>query len=199
MSKIALIIVDLQNDFMPGGSLGVNQGTETVTAANKLIASGAYDLIVATQDWHPANHSSFKANDPQNGIWPVHCVQGTKGAELHKDLDTTKIAKVFQKGVNTEVDSYSGIQDNDKKSSTGLAEYLKANGIDEVHVMGLATDYCVKATALDAISQGFQTTLLSFASRAVNIDPNDEKKALAEVVAAGGTVVDQAPAEVSVS
>lgn len=188
MNKKALIVVDLQNDFMPGGSLGVALGHETVAAANKLMESGLYDVIVATQDWHPANHSSFKLNDPVNGIWPAHCIQNTNGAKFHNELVTDKINRVFQKGTNPKVDSYSGIQDNDKESKTGLADYLKDAGIEEVHVMGLATDYCVKATALDAISEGFNTVLLAYASRAVNIAPDDEKKAIAEVLVAGGKV-----------
>lgn len=181
--KTALIVVDIQNDFTPGGSLGVSDGDQTALVANKLAASGTYDLIVATQDWHPANHSSFVSNNP-NGIWPDHCVQGTVGAEMHPSLDVA-FDKIFPKGTNPEVDSYSGFFDNDKKSDTGLDKFLRDNNIEAVDIVGLATDYCVKATALDAASLGFKTTVIREGCKAVNIAPDDEEKAYSELEVAG--------------
>lgn len=205
--KRALVLVDIQNDFIPGGSLAVPQGDEVVAIANRLMNETGrekprYDLVVATQDWHPANHGSFASNHPGKNpfemgelgglpqvMWPDHCVQGTVGAEFHPDLDQSGILAVFQKGTNPEVDSYSGLLDNDKKSSTGLAEFLKEQGVTDVDVCGLATDYCVKATAIDAIAAGFKTRLLAFASRGVNMNPTDSEAACAEVQAAGGEVI----------
>ena len=213
-TKSALILVDLQNDFMPGGALAVAKGDELVAIANVLMENKGtekFDIIVATQDWHPAEHKSFAANHlgakvydliDLNGIpqvlWPVHCVQNTFGAELHKDLNVDKITKIFYKGTNPEVDSYSGFQDNDKKSQTGLAKYLKENNVGTVFVMGLATDYCVKATALDALENGFETILLAHASKAVNINPTDEATAINDVLEAGGFIANTTKPEENV-
>jgi nicotinamidase/pyrazinamidase len=195
-----LILVDIQNDFLPGGALAVPDGDAVIPAANKL--QSAFPLVVATQDWHPANHGSFAANHPGrkvyeqtdlNGLpqtlWPVHCVQNTNGAELAASLNRDRIAKVFQKGTDPGIDSYSGFFDNGHRKSTGLGEWLKAQGVTEVFVCGLATDYCVKFTALDAAQMGFKTYLIEDASRGVNLQPDDVKKAIEEMKQALVTVV----------
>src|SRR5205807_6303994 len=151
----ALILVDIQNDFLPGGALAVPEGDSVIPVANKL--QSAFPLVVATQDWHPANHGSFAANHrgrkpleqielnglPQT-LWPVHCVQGTRGAELAATLEHKRIAKIFLKGTDAGIDSYSGLFDNGHRKSTGLGEWLKAKGVTEVFACGLATDYCIK-------------------------------------------------------
>lgn len=184
----ALLLIDLQNDFMPGGALAVKEGDRTVAVANKLIESGKFAQVVCTQDWHPANHSSFKSNDPENGIWPDHCVQDTNGAKLHADLKLDKIDKIFQKGTNVEVDSYSGFFDNDKKSNTGLDFYLKSHEIDEILILGLATDYCVKFTVLDALELGYKVMVILDGCRGVNLTPADDRKALEEMLEKGARI-----------
>lgn len=196
----ALIIVDVQNDFTPGGALAVKEGDQVVPIINQL--QEKFDFIVATQDWHPADHGSFAANHPEknvgefislNGVnqilWPVHCVQDTKGAEFHPELTNEKWKAIFQKGTNPQVDSYSGFFDNNRLGDTGLGAYLRENGIEDIFVCGLATDYCVKFTVLDSISQGFKTTLIADATRAVNIHENDDLKAIKEMSASGAKVV----------
>ena len=195
-----LVLVDIQNDFLPGGALAVPDGDKMVPVANKLQL--AFPLVVATQDWHPANHGSFAANHPGrkvfeqielNGLpqtlWPVHCVQGTPGAELAPTLQRERIAKIFPKGTDPGIDSYSGLFDNGHRKSTGLGEWLKAKGVTEVFVCGLATDYCVKFTALDAVQFGFKTYFIEDASRGVNLQPNDVKNAIAEMARTGVGVV----------
>src|SRR5688500_5437345 len=157
----ALILVDLQNDFLSGGAPAVPDGDVVIPIANEL--QQKFPLVVATQDWHPANHGSFAANHPGkkpgdiielNGLpqilWPVHCVQGTRGAEFVAGLDGSRVARVFHKGTDAGIDSYSGFFDNGHRKATGLGDYLKERGVTDVYVMGLATDYCVKFTALDA-------------------------------------------------
>ncbi len=199
MSKGALIVVDIQNDFLPGGALAVSHGDEIIPFVNQLINES--DLVVATQDWHPASHGSFAANHKgkQPGefidlhglsqiMWPVHCVQGSKGAEFASALDTSKFKKVFQKGTDPTIDSYSGLFDNGKRKSTGLGEYLKSEGVRKVTVVGLAADYCVKFTALDAKEFGFEVVLPVAGTRAVNLQPGDFEKALEEMAAAGVVV-----------
>jgi len=193
--KRALVIVDVQNDFCPGGALAVPEGDLVVPVINGL--SGRFDLVVATQDWHPADHLSFAVNNDRqpgevvtlNGqpqiLWPVHCVQGTRGAELVPGLDTGPIARIIQKGTDREVDSYSGFFDNDHRRGTGLAEYLHDEQVDEVYVCGLATDYCVKYTALDARSLGFATVLIADAARGVELATGDVRRAVEEMQAAG--------------
>ncbi|HMP82111.1 MAG TPA: bifunctional nicotinamidase/pyrazinamidase [Verrucomicrobiota bacterium] len=195
----ALILVDIQNDFLPGGALAVPDGDAVIPVANQLQA--VFPLVVATQDWHPANHGSFAASHPGknlfeqielNGLpqtlWPVHCVQNTKGAELAAALNRERIAKVFPKGTDAGIDSYSGLFDNGHRRSTGLGEWLKAQGVTEVFVCGLATDYCVKFTALDAAQMGFKTHLIEDASRGVNLRPDDVKHAVEEMKHAGVAV-----------
>lgn len=196
----ALILVDLQNDFLPGGALAVPDGDKVIPVANKLIA--LFPLVVATQDWHPANHGSFAASHPSkkvfeqielNGLpqtlWPVHCVHNTKGAELAAALNRDRIAKVFPKGTDAGIDSYSGLFDNGHRKSTGLGEWLKAQGVTEVFVCGLATDYCVKFTALDAAQMGFKTHFVEDASRGVNLQPDDVSNAVEEMKRAGIVVL----------
>jgi len=199
----ALILVDIQNDFLPGGALPVPEGHKVIPLANQL--QSAFPLVVATQDWHPANHGSFAANHPGkkvfeqielNGLpqtlWPVHCVQDTHGAALATDLNQDRIVKVFQKGTDHDIDSYSGLFDNGHRKSTGLGEWLKEKGVNEVFVCGLATDYCVKFTVLDAARLGLKTTLIEDASRGVNLQLSDVEKAIEEMKRAGASVVQSA-------
>jgi nicotinamidase/pyrazinamidase len=173
----ALIVVDFQNDFTPGGALPVPDGDAIAGRVNALAASGDYDLVVATRDWHPAGHSSFAE---QGGPWPVHCVQGTEGAELHPALDRPRVDLVVDKGQAVDTDGYSGF------AGTGLEGLLRERGIAQLTVVGLATDYCVKNTALDALRAGFQVTVDATAARGVDVEPGDSERALAEVRAAGG-------------
>jgi nicotinamidase/pyrazinamidase len=199
----ALILVDIQNDFLPGGALAVPDGDAVIPVANKLQA--VFPLVVATQDWHPANHGSFAASHPGkkvfeqielNGLpqtlWPVHCVQNTKGADLANALDRNRIAKIFPKGTDAGIDSYSGLFDNGHRKSTGLGEWLKVQGVTEVFVCGLATDYCVKFTALDAVGMGFKTHFIEDASRGVNLRPDDVKNAIEEMKCAGIAIAQSA-------
>ena len=196
----ALILVDIQNDFLPGGALAVPEGDAVISVANRL--QEVFPLVAATQDWHPASHGSFAANHPGknpfeqidlNGLpqtlWPVHCVQGTRGAELAPGLDRDRIARIFQKGTDAGIDSYSGFFDNGHRKGTGLGEWLKEEGVTKVYVCGLATDYCVKFTALDAVKLGMKTYLVEDASRGVNIQPDDVENAIAEMSHAGVGVV----------
>ena len=180
--------------------LPVTEGDLVIPVANRLMPD--YATVVATQDWHPANHKSFAANHPWrkpgqvidlNGLdqvlWPIHCVQGTFGSELVDALDQDKITKVFRKGTDPEIDSYSGFFDNGHRKSTGMAEWLRERGIEEVHVMGLATDYCVKFTVLDALGEGFRAKLFVEGSRGVNLTPGDVERSIEEMAAAGAEVV----------
>lgn len=184
-----LLIVDMQNDFMPGGSLPVPHGDEIIPLINQLIPK--FDLVLATQDWHPHDHISFAANHPgkkpgellkldgmEQILWPVHCVRGTKGAELVGALSKEAIAAIFYKGTDQMIDSYSTFFDNARGKSTGLDEYLETRGIDELHIAGVATDYCVLYSVLDALEIGFKVTVISDACRAINLKPEDEQKAL---------------------
>ncbi len=177
----ALIVVDIQNDFLPGGSLAVAGGDEILEAVNTLIE--AFDTVVLTADWHPQNHISFAGNHPgrqtfelidvaygKQVLWPSHCVAGTPGAAFCEKLNTDKAAVIVRKGMNVECDSYSGFVEADRKTTTGLAGWLKERGIDEVWVCGLATDFCVAWTAQDAAAAGFKTYLIEDASKAIDID-----------------------------
>ncbi len=197
----ALILVDLQNDFLPGGALAVHDGHAIIPIVNRLQA--AFEIVVATQDWHPPEHKSFAAHHPGkkhfdqvelNGqpqtLWPVHCVQNTPGAELSPALHRQRIAKTFPKGTHHEIDSYSAFFDNHHRHATGLGDWLKAQGVTEVFVCGLATDYCVKFTALDAVKLGFKTHLILDASRGVGLKPGDVKDAVEEMAKAGVIVTD---------
>jgi nicotinamidase/pyrazinamidase len=198
MGKKALLLVDIQNGFCPGGNLAVPEGDQVVPVANELIAKGGYDLVVASQDWHPANHGSFASQHegkkpfemgelsgkPQM-MWTDHCVQGTKDAEFHPDLNMAAVQYIQQKGQNTAVDSYSAFRDNDQAALTGLADYLKAQGVTELDVCGLATDYCVKFSALDAkdMLPGVKVRFIEDASR--GISPDGIAAAKAEMATAG--------------
>jgi nicotinamidase/pyrazinamidase len=200
MSSSALILVDLQNDFVPGGALAVPDGDRVVPIANQL--QKMFDLIVATQDWHPANHGSFAANDPGrkpgdvidlNGLpqilWPIHCVQNTRGAQFHRGLDVGRITKVVQKGTDPGIDSYSGFFDNGHRKATGMGDWLAERGVSDLYVLGLATDYCVKFTALDARQLGFSVTLIEDASRGVNLKPGDVDAAMEAMKGAGVRII----------
>ncbi len=200
--KKALILVDIQNDFLPGGALAVPEGDAVIPIANQLQAQGIFDLVLATQDWHPANHGSFAANKEGakvgellelNGLpqvmWPVHCVQKTKGAELAEALEKKHIQKIIYKGTDATIDSYSGFFDNGHRKATGMGDYLKAQGITNVYVMGLATDYCVKFTALDAHELGFNTFLIADGSRGVNLQTGDVDQAITEMKMAGVSII----------
>ena len=197
----APIIVDVQNDFCPGGTLAVPEGSQIVPIINRI--QPAFDLRAATRDWHPADHGSFATNHPSRRrgeqielaglpqiLWPVHCVQGTLGAELHPGLDCSpRIARVFPKGTDASVDSYSGFFDSGCRSSTGLGDYLRDQGVTEVYVCGLATDYCVKATILDALALGFKAYLIEDACRGVEIRSGDTQQAIGEMQEHGATIV----------
>lgn len=180
MSANALIVVDLQNDFCPGGALAVNGGDEIVPLVNRLI--GEFDHVVLTQDWHPTGHSSFASSHPgadpfstiempygPQTLWPDHCVQGTKGAEFHADLEWTKAELVIRKGFRSAIDSYSTFFENDHETPTGLAGYLRERGISDVTLVGLATDFCVAYSAIDAMRLGFKATVLMDACRAIDL------------------------------
>jgi nicotinamidase/pyrazinamidase len=175
----ALIIVDFQNDFCPGGALAVPDGDAIAGRLNELAGSGEYDLVVATRDWHPPDHDSFAE---QGGPWPPHCVAGTPGAELHHALDPTPIDAVVHKGRGAGDEGYSGFE------ATELAALLRERDVEHVTVVGLATDYCVRATALDALREGFAVTVDSTAARGIDAEPGDSERALAEVRAAGASV-----------
>ncbi|SMC58694.1 bifunctional nicotinamidase/pyrazinamidase [Rhizobium sp. RU36D] len=194
----ALLVIDIQNGFCPGGNLPVAQGDEVVPVANALMASGQYDLVVASQDWHPPGHGSFASSHPgakpfdmgelsgkPQVLWPDHCVQGTGDAEFHPGLDTKRIDHVQRKGENPAVDSYSAFRDNDRSALTGLAGYLASRDVRELDVMGLATDYCVKFSALDAVEMlpGVRVRFIEDGSR--GIDPAGVIRAIAEMKAAG--------------
>jgi nicotinamidase/pyrazinamidase len=175
----ALVIVDFQNDFTPGGALAVSGGDEIASRVNELAADPRFELVLATRDWHPPNHGSFTE---QGGIWPVHCVQGTEGAELHPSLDRAAVDVVLDKGQDPGTDGYSAFD------GTNLGDMLRERGIDRITVVGLATDYCVKNTALDALREGFEVVVDPTAVRGVEVEEGDSARALDEVRAAGGAV-----------
>jgi len=192
----ALILVDIQNDFCPDGQLAVPLGNTVVYPANAIIEqfSNNNDLIIATQDWHPISHGSFAVNhnkDPYTMgtlsgspqmLWPIHCVQNTYGAQLHSDLNKHKINKIFQKGTDPTVDSYSAFFDNNKKNDTGLNQYLKDHNISELFICGLATDYCVKFTALDAVDLGYTTTVILDACKEVDVPMGNMETSITEMI-----------------
>lgn len=180
MSEKALIVIDVQNDFCPGGALAVTGGDEIVPMVNRLI--GEFDHVVLTQDWHPAGHSSFASVHPGKNpfettempygtqtLWPDHCVQGADGAAFHADLEWTKAELVIRKGFRPAIDSYSAFFENDRTTPTGLAGYLRERGISDLTLVGLATDFCVAYSALDAVRSGFKATVLLDACRAIDL------------------------------
>lgn len=186
-NNTALLLVDVQNGFMPDGELPVAGGNEIVSVINKIITN--YPLVVATQDWHPANHLSFASNHKNkkpfdvielNGLeqvlWPVHCVANTRSAEFHPKLDGTAIASVFRKGLNPQIDSYSAFYDNGKQHNTGLSAYLSFHRIRQLHIAGLAADYCVYYSIKDALAAGYQVSLIENATRAIDDDSFAEQK-----------------------
>lgn len=199
--KRALIIVDVQNDFCEGGALEVPNGSDVVPYINELMIANEYEQIILTQDWHPASHKSFASNNGKqvgdtimlNGVkqfmWPEHCVQGTYGAEFHKDLNVAKANYIIQKGKNEEIDSYSGFQDNNHFMKTGLEDYLKYHNIQMVEIAGLALDYCVKATCIDAANAGFITCLHFNGTKAVNVKPENGRDAIYEMLERGVTIL----------
>jgi len=192
----ALLLVDLQLDFMPGGALAVRDGDTTVAVANALMPRFAH--VACTQDWHPADHGSFASQHPgrkpgevvdlhglQQVLWPDHCVQDTAGARFHPDLRLPADAIVFAKGQDRTVDSYSGFFDNGRRNATGLGDALRARGVRDLAVLGLATDYCVLFTALDAVDLGFAVTLVVAGCRAVDLAPGDGDRAIERMRTAG--------------
>ena len=196
----ALILVDLQNDFCKGGALEVKNGDAAIPIANLLMPK--FDIVVATQDWYPANHGSFAANHlwrkPEqmidlNGLqqllYPIHCVQNSFGAMLKKGLNTEGVHKIIQKGTDPEVDSYSGFFDNGRRKQTDLHDYLSSKNVNEVFVMGLATDYCVKLTALDAVYLGYKTYLIEDGSWGLNLTEGDVDNAILEMKKAGVKII----------
>lgn len=198
--KNALILVDLQNDFLPGGPLAVPDGDEVIALADEL--QQRFDLVVATQDWHPPDHGSFAANHPDkkpgdriilDGIeqilWPVHCVQNTHGAEFAPLFDTSRIAQIFHKGTERNIDSYSTFFDNAHRRHTGLAHYLEKRGIKEIYLMGLALDYCVKYSTLDACHLGLKTHVIVDGCRGIDLKPGDISRALDEMKRAGAVLL----------
>lgn len=194
----ALIIVDIQNDFVAGGTLEVPNGEQIIPLVNELTTH--FDLVVATQDWHPQDHKSFASNHAdkkpfdkillgglEQVLWPDHCVQGSSGAEFHQQLDMKRVEAIVRKGMTPEIDSYSGFYDNGHKKATGLSGYLKERAVQSVYVCGLAGDYCVYYTAKDALKEGFDTFLIEDATRPIN--PADFEKAKQEVARKGGHVL----------
>ena len=179
----ALILVDIQNDFCPGGALAVNEGDRIVPIANKLIPR--FPLVISTQDWHPANHVSFIA---RGGPWPPHCVQGTAGAALHDDLKTDKIAHYFRKASVPDKDDYSEFAGIDEQGRS-LDEVLRAHGVTSIYVVGLATDYCVLETVLDGLKYSYEVYAVTDAMRAVNVNPDDGETALRKMESTGAHLI----------
>jgi len=195
VSGTCLVVVDLQNDFMPGGALAVPRGDEVVPLVNRLAVR--FDNIVLTQDWHPRRHISFASSHPgkkpfetlqlsygSQVLWPDHCVQGTPGAVFHPDLNLTKAQLVIRKGHHADIDSYSAFLEADRRTATGLAGYLRERKLEKLYVCGLATDFCVAWTALDARAAGFDTTVIENACRAIDLD-GSLQRAWAQMTAAG--------------
>ncbi len=196
----ALIIVDLQNDFLPGGALPVPHGDEVIPLANEL--QRHFELVLATQDWHPPDHGSFAANHKgkkpgdriildgiEQILWPVHCVQNTHGAEFAASFDTSAIAHVFHKGIDALIDSYSTFFDNAHRRHTGLAHYLEKRRIKDIYLMGLALDYCVKYSELDARQLGLNTRVILDGCRGIELEPGDIDRALEEMKRAGAVLL----------
>lgn len=197
----ALLIIDVQNDFCPGGALAVPKGAQIITTINRLI--GKFDRVVATQDWHPEDHVSFASNHPgkkeyeviehkgiEQVLWPDHCVQGTKGADFHPELDTKRLDLIMRKGSNSQIDSYSAFRENDKKTITGLEGYLNNLGIKRVYLCGLALDYCVFYSAMDSSELGFDTNVIIDATKGIDSPEGNVDEALNEMKEAGVEIVE---------
>jgi nicotinamidase/pyrazinamidase len=198
-----LLLIDLQNDFLPTGALPVPEGDRVIPIANTVMPS--FDLIIASQDWHPANHGSFAANHPGKNpgeiidlaglpqiLWPVHCVQNSPGADFAPALDRTRIAHITQKGTNPAIDSYSAFFDNGHQQATDLHAFLQSKNITHFHLLGIATDYCVKFTALDARQLGYRVTVIQDACRAVNLRATDAATAIESMRNAGVAITTSA-------
>lgn len=196
LENTALLIVDVQNDFLPSGSLAVQNGDQVITFINSIMQD--YTQVIATKDWHPFNHVSFASNNPPykvgevievDGVpqilWPDHCIQNTVGAELSSALNLSGITHIIEKGKNIRLDSYSGFFDNHRKQETELHALLQMLGVSNLHICGLATDYCVKFTANDAVELGYQTMLLTNGCRAVNLNHGDDQSAIKEMKSKG--------------
>lgn len=196
----ALLIIDVQNDFCPGGSLAVPKGDSVIPVINSLIPK--FDAVIQTQDWHTAGHHSFASShegkNPYDTVeleygtqvlWPDHCVQGTKGAEFHKDLNTTKTEVIIRKGFRKEIDSYSTFFENDQKTSTGLTGYLRERGITDLYATGLATDFCVKWSVIDGIKENFNVHVIEDAVRGIDIE-GSVSQAWKEMKKAGAAVLE---------
>ena len=196
-----LIIIDAQNDFMPGGSLAVPQGDKIIPVINQILPQ--FELVIATQDWHPENHISLAKNHLgknefesiqvegiKQTLWPAHCIQNTSGADFHKDLQTEKIEAIFRKGTHPMIDSYSGFYDNAHLKSTGLAGYLREKQATELYFCGLAADICVSFTVKDALKEGFVSYLIEDATKALNEE--DFAQAKSDIQALGGKIVNSA-------
>ncbi|MFD3000564.1 bifunctional nicotinamidase/pyrazinamidase [Pontibacter toksunensis] len=194
----ALLLIDIQNDFLPGGALAVPEGDAIIPVVNRL--QGQFDLVVATQDWHPENHQSFASSHKSRNtfeviklqslnqvLWPDHCRQGSKGAEFSDAVDMSRVETIFRKGMNPEIDSYSGFYDNGHLKSTGLTDYLRGKEVTEVYVAGLAADFCVYFTAKDALQEGFSVSIVEDATRAIS--PEGFEKAKADIESKGGKLV----------
>lgn len=191
----ALIVIDVQNDFLPGGALAVPQGDKVIPFINQIAAD--FDCIVASQDYHPAGHFSFASTHGKGVgevigdqiLWPDHCLQGSFGAKLAQELKLGEIAHIAQKGTHMEVDSYSAFFDNERRFETSLNRFLKERGVGHLTVVGLATDYCVKFSVLDALSLGYEVDVLKGGVRAVNLNVGDENRALEEMEGAGARII----------
>jgi nicotinamidase/pyrazinamidase len=203
MATNALIVTDLQNDFLPGGTLAVPGAEQTIPLVNRLMK--AFDLVVATQDWHPRNHVSFAVNHPGHGtgdvidaggvpqlLWPVHCVQNAWGADFHPILDRFGIHEIVRKGADPKVDSYGAFRDNAARASTRLGAILRERGAEDVYIAGVATDYCVKATALDAAALGFRAHVILDACRGIEAAPGDTQRGVEEMKRAGVDILESA-------
>ncbi len=196
----ALIVVDLQNDFLPGGALGVKDGDQVLPIIDHVL-NHPFDVIIASMDWHPSDHGSFavshgrKVNEvidlfglPQI-LWPVHCVQNTKGAELSPNWNQSRVKKIFHKGTDKNIDSYSAFFDNGHRKSTGLHDYLQSKGVNDLYIAGLATEYCVKYSVLDALNLGYHVYVVMDACKPINLKPDDEEKAMQEMLQAGANII----------
>lgn len=196
----ALLVVDLQNDFFPGGALAVKEADEVIPLINEIIHE-PFDVVVASKDWHPADHGSFASTHGKKPgehiqlagldqiLWPDHCIQGTWGAEFVHGWDTTALDKIIYKGTDSCIDSYSVFFDNGHRRTTGLEEYFKEKGIKDVFIAGVATDYCVKYSVLDALQLNFRPYIILEACRGVNLNPQDSKEALQAMQRAGATII----------
>ncbi len=198
--RSALIVIDVQNDFCPGGALSVKGGDEIVSPINSIM--NKFYRVIATQDWHPEDHLSFASNHRGksiydeveiNGIkqvlWPAHCVMGSNGAGFHPDLDQNRFHLIIRKGTDPQIDSYSAFLENDKKTKTGLEGYIRSNNIEEVFLCGLATDYCVFFTAMDAAELGFKTTVILDLCRGVDMPENNIRRSINIMIGKGITMI----------